>query len=298
MNSDSVKTMEYVVTTCCNIVSWHAYFFKKEIEMSKDKKIKLDMRDISKLVDPDIIIYAAYSEAICKNLKDILSNKGIYATIGEYNNGEKFLVLRTEEEKEEDIPIINKGIKNKKIKNKEIVNKEIDIETVIHNEEEKKNFRDTLKNNKLYNDDTKYLLCPECNRYSVEYSASSYYKDSKKWWCSRCTKKIIYHNYDIDISDKDKYHIYKLWGVDALSVLTSQSMKRTISFVGSYFKDCCVSKKDRCLYFDFFNEKDGKDGKDNVEGDVIDERSEMGIVRRNERSKQSDTVESSKLERG
>lgn len=274
MNSDSVKTMEYVVTTCCNIVSWHAYFFKKEIEMSKDKKIKLDMRDISKLVDPDIIIYAAYSEAICKNLKDILSNKGIYATIGEYNNGEKFLVLRTEEEKE------------------------IDIETVIHNEEEKKNFRDTLKNNKLYNDDTKYLLCPECNRYSVEYSASSYYKDSKKWWCSRCTKKIIYHNYDIDISDKDKYHIYKLWGVDALSVLTSQSMKRTISFVGSYFKDCCVSKKDRCLYFDFFNEKDGKDGKDNVEGDVIDERSEMGIVRRNERSKQSGIIESSKLERG
>lgn len=285
MNSDSVKTMEYVVATCCNIVSWHAYFFKKEIEMSKDKKIKLDMRDISKLVDPDIIIYAAYSEAICKNLKDILSNKGIYATIGEYNNGEKFLVLRTEEEKEEDIPIINKEIKNK----------EIDIETVIHNEEEKKNFRDTLKNNKLYNDDTKYLLCPECNRYSVEYSASSYYKDSKKWWCSHCTKKIIYHDYDIDINDKDKYHIYKLWGVDALSVLTSQSMKRTISFIGSYFKDCCVSKKDRCLYFDFFKEKEDKMVE--IEGDVVNERSEMGIVRRNERGKQSNTVESSNLEK-
>ena len=254
--------MEDIVTKCCNIVSWHVLFFKKEIEMSQDKKIRLDMRDISKLICSDTIIEAKYSEEICHNLKDIFSNKGI-STIEEYDNGENFLILR-----KGDMPIIDK-IKEAKHH--------------IHKEDENKNFNDILKNNKLYYEDTRHLLCPECHRYSVAHSTSSYDKYDTKWWCNRCLKAIIFHNYNLDISDKDKYHIYKLWGAEALSIFTNQSMKKTIGFVASYFKNCCVTKKDKCLYFDFF--KDNVENK--VEGDIIDERgkerNKMGIVCRDAR---------------
>lgn|SRR3990167_2387400 len=265
--------MEDIVTEeYCNIVSWHTHFFKKEIEMSKDKKIKLDMMDISKLICSDTIIEKRHSEEICLKLKDIFSSKGIDVTIDEYHNGEKFLILREEE----------------------IV---IDRPKPTKNEDQKKNFLDILNYNKLFNEETKYLLCPKCNHYSVVYSTSSYDKNDKKWWCNNCLDAIIYHDYDIDLSDKDKYHIYILWGVDALSVFTRQSKERTIKFVASYFRSCCMSKKDKCLYFDFFKDKEKEDKMVEIEGDVIDERSKMGIVRRNERSKQSDIIESSKLER-
>lgn len=265
---------------CCDIVSWHTDIFKKEIDMSKDKKIKLDMRDISKLICSDIIIEKRHSEEICLKLKDIFSNKGIDTTIDEYHNGEKFLTLRKRE-----IPVIDK---------------KIDTKVTTNSEDEKKNLRDILKDNKLYDQETKYLLCPECHRYSVEYSSRLEIendKNDKKWWCNNCLDAIIYHDYDIDLSDKDKYHIYKLWGADALSIFTNKSMKKTIEFVASYFRNSCVSKKDKCLYFDFFKDKEKEDKMVEIEGDVINERSEMGIVRRDERSKQSDTAEPSNLEK-
>lgn len=246
---------DIVIEECCDIVSWHTNIFKKEIEMSKDKKIKLDMMDISKLIWSDTIIEKRHSEEICLKLKDILSNKGIDATIDEYDDGEKFLILR-----EWEIPVIYKP---KPIK--------------MVNGEEKKSFLDILKDNKLYDEETKYLLCSECYRYCVRYLYTS-----EKWWCNHCIANITYHNHNLDISDKDKYHIYKLWGADALSTFTNESMKNTVKFVASYFRNCCVSKKDKCLYFDFFKEKEGK--MVDIEGDVIDERSEMGIVRRNARS--------------
>ena len=271
--------MEDIVTKSCDIVSWHVRFLKKEIEMSQDKKIKLDMRDISKLICSDTIIDSKYSEEICQNLKDIFSNKGISTTIEEYENGEKFLTLR----KEEDGPIIDKS---KEVKTAEV--KTAEVETVIYSENEKKNFNDILKNNKLYDEETKYLLCPECHRYSVIYSTSSYKEYDKRWWCNHCLDVIIYQDYDLDISDKDKYHIYKLWGAEALSIFTNKSMKKTIGFVASYFKNCCVTKKDKCLYFDFFKEKDKnynvEDNNVEVEGDVNNERSKMGIVCRGARS--------------
>lgn len=276
--------MKYIETEkYCDIVSWHTNIFKKEIDMSKDKKIKLDMRNISKLVCSDTIIEKKDSEEICLKLKDILSNKGIDVTIEEYDNGEKFLTLR-----KGDIPVIDK---------------KIDTRIITNGEYENKSFRDILKDNKLFSRETKYLLCPECRRYSVEYSTSNWNKYDKKWWCNYCLEHIIYKDYDIDIdlSDKDKYHIYKLWGAEALSIFTQQSMKRTIGFVASYFKNSCVSKKYKCLYFDFFKDKEKEGEKEDkmveIEGDVIDERSEMGIVRRNERSKQSGIVKSSQLER-
>jgi hypothetical protein len=169
------------------------------------------------------------------------------------------------------------------------------------NKEKEERFHKSLENNKLFNEETKYLLCPECNYYSVKYSTSNYDKNDKKWWCNNCLTPIIYPDYHLDISDKDKYHIYKLWGAEALSIFTNKSLKKTIGFVGSYFKNCCVTKKDKCLYFDFFKEKE-KEGKIvEIEGDVIsersEERSEMGIVYRDERGKQSGIVEPSKLER-
>jgi hypothetical protein len=109
--------------------------------------------------------------------------------------------------------------------------------------------------------------------------------------------EIIYRDYHLDISDKDKYHIYKLWGAEALSTFTNKSLKKTIGFVATYFRDCCMSKKDKCLYFDFFNAKENDKGnkKVEVEGDITNERSEMGIVCRDKRSKRSGIVESSKL---
>ena len=112
------------------------------------------------------------------------------------------------------------------------------------------------------------------------YSTSSHKEYDKRWWCNHCLDVIIYHDYDLDISDKDKYHIYKLWGTEALSIFTKKSMKKTIEFVASYFKNCCVAKKEKCLYFDFFKEKDKNN---NVEGDIINERGKMGIVRRSTR---------------
>lgn len=272
---------DIIIEECCDIVSWHTNIFIKEIDMSRDKKIKLDMRDISKLICSDTIIENNHSEEICLKLKDIFSNKGIDATIDEYENGEKFLILRKRE-----IPVIDK---------------KIDIKVAINSENKKKNFRDILKDNKLFNEDDKYLLCPECNHYSAKYSTSNYNKNDKKWWCNNCLDTIIYPDYHLDISDKDKYHIYKLWGADALSIFTRQSMRKTIEFVASYFRNSCVSKKDKCLYFDFFKDKEKEGEKEDkmveIEGDVTDERSEMGIVRRDERSKRSGIIEPSSMER-
>ena len=248
----------------------HTHILEKEIEMSKNKKIIFDMGNISKLVCSDTIIKKKYSEEICLKLRDILSNKGIDVTIDEYGNGEKFLTLK---------------------KGKTVIDKPKPTK-INECSEDENSLRAILKDNKLYDKEIKSLLCPECHHYCVDYYTSMFKEYDKRWWCHNCLDVIIYRDYNIDLSDKDKYQIYKLWGAEALSILTNESMKKTIGFVGSYFKYGCMSKKDKCLYFDFFKEKENKMG----EGDIVDERSEMGIVRRNERGKQSDIVESSKLE--
>lgn len=229
------KDIDDVIEKCCNVVSWHANIFKIEIAASKDKEIIFDMSDISKLTLPHHRI-GRYSEKICLKLKDMLKNRGIDASIDEYRNGEKFLIL-----KEEKILV---GRSESTIS--------------ITSEEENKNFLDILKDNKIYFKEPKRLLCPECYRYSVTYSTSTCKEYDKIWWCSNCIKIINYRNYNMRLDDKDKYQIYKLWGVDALNILTKESMTRTISFISSYFKNGCISKKDKCLYFDFFKEKESK----------------------------------------
>lgn len=230
------KDIDVAIEECCNVVSWHSNIFKIEIDASKDKEITLDMSDISKLTIPHYRI-GRFSEKICLKLKDMLKDKGIDASIDEYRSGEKFLVLKKE---------------------KISVGRSETTKTSIIGEGEIKNFLDILKDNKLYYKDTKRLLCPECHRYSVEYSISTCKEYDKIWWCDNCIKTINYRNYNIYLDDKDKYQIYKLWGVEALNILTKESMKKTISFISSYFKSGCIAKKDKCLYFDFFKEKDNK----------------------------------------
>jgi hypothetical protein len=122
-------------------------------------------------------------------------------------------------------------------------------------ENESKNFADILKTNKLYDKETKYLLCPNCHIYCVGYLSSKLIEEYyNRWWCKNCISSINYHDYDVDIDDKDKYQIYKLWGLDALSTLTNESIRTLKRFVASYFKSSCVSKKDKCPYFNFFDE--------------------------------------------
>jgi hypothetical protein len=218
------------IEECCNIVSWHSKIFKKEIEFSTIKEIKLDMDNISKLICSHKKINNKQSEEICARLKDIFQKKGIDAIVGEYYNGEKFLILR--------------------LSNVSIVEPKISV-----NIEEKENFNDFLKHNKLYIKDVKYLLCPNCHRYCADFMTDSY-KKRRIWWCHNCLVDINYNDYDLDFSDKDKYQIYKLWGIDALKTFTGESTKQISKFVASYFKNSCMAKKDKCMYFNFFKEEE------------------------------------------
>jgi ribosomal protein L37AE/L43A len=228
MKMGEEKDIDLVIEECCNVVSWHSNIFKIEIDASKEKEIALDMSDISKLTLPHYRI-ERFSEKICLKLKDMLKDKGIDVSIDEYGNGEKFVILKRE---------------------KISVGRLETIETSIIGEGE--NFLDILKDNKLYYKDTKKLLCPKCHRYSVTYSISTCKEYDKIWWCDNCIKIVNYINYNIYLDDKDKYQIYKLFGVEALNMLTKESMRKTISFISSYFKSGCIAKKDKCLYFDFF----------------------------------------------
>jgi len=230
------KDIDVVIEECCNAVSWHSNIFKREICASEEKEITLDMSDISKLTLP-IYRIERFSEKICLKIKDRLKDKGIDVSIDEYDNGEKFLILKEE---------------------KISVDRLETIETSIIGEGENKNFLDILKDNKLYHKDTKRLLCPKCHRYSVRYSISTCKEYDKIWWCDNCINVISYRGYNIYLDDKDKYQIYKLFGVEALNILTKESIRKTISFISSYFKSGCIAKKDKCLYFDFFKEKDKK----------------------------------------
>ncbi len=119
---------------------------------------------------------------------------------------------------------------------------------IIPSEGKIKRFHTFLKDNKLYDEKTKHLICPECYYYAVKFSVN-YYTKISKWRCERCAKYIIYSYYNLDLSDKDKYRIYKIWGIDALSLLTNKNIKETRKFVGSYFKDRCIAKEDKCPYF-------------------------------------------------
>lgn len=195
------------------------------------------MQYISSLIGLDIKIGKKYSEAICINLKEIFLAEGIDVDIKTYSNDEKFMILKKMQRYVSpvfhlsDIPIIN-----------------------IPDDAEKEKFHGFLNNNKLFN--SKLLACPRCNRYSVEYSNPNFRRSLSKWWCRDCKRHMSYYGYSLNIDDRDKYKIYKLWGLDALNNLMNEPLSRTMNFIGNYFKNCCVSKKDRCIYSNFFEEEE------------------------------------------
>lgn len=230
-------------------------FWLKNIIM-KNKKFRIDTSDIGDYfgrVDSD-------PEIIYRAIRTVLSEEGIDVAISIDSNRSTFFTFSFAKTNNDDSY----------------------IKYILSNEDIGK-LREFLKHNRLCDEKTQYLICPKCHTYSVEYSKMG--SDSiKRWWCNHCIDVIVYHHHlaDLGIRDKDKYHVYKLWGADALSAFTNTSMKKTTTFIGSYFRNCCTAKKDKCLYFDFFKENDEKD---NVEGDVVDGSDKMVVVRRNARGK-------------
>lgn len=108
--------------------------------------------------------------------------------------------------------------------------------------------RELLDNDKLYDENTHLLYCPDCHRYEVRFMGG---RDA--WICNWCSKQTYYD--DFKFSDKNKYQIYKLWGIEALRDVTHMKLDVAKQFVASYFKKCCETKKDKCLYFGIFEEE-------------------------------------------
>lgn len=223
MNQDTYNMDHETYLEYCNAISRHIPWLKSMIKKTRKNLLTIDIYEI---YDYFGVNFVGKNPAIYQSVRDILLEEGIIITLGN-NNGVKFLGFSCIK-----VPMI-----------------------YMPGHDDIDKFHTFLKDNKLYNEENGYLVCPECNRYTVKYSVDSYSNNST-WWCEHCIKDIIYYGYDLEISDKDKYHIYKLWGIDALSVLTNESVNKSRKFVASYFKECCINKKDKCLYFDFFKDKE------------------------------------------
>lgn len=127
---------------------------------------------------------------------------------------------------------------------------------------------------KFYDENTHSLLCPKCYNYSVEY-----FNNLKKWSCNTCeTVGNIYYKINVILTDKDKYHIYKFWGVEALSQLTYESLGEIKKFVGSYFKKGCSSVGEKCIYSDYFKEKELSKQIKSIENLFDKTRREYGLL--------------------
>jgi len=105
----------------------------------------------------------------------------------------------------------------------------------------------------LIDKDSHLLICPICSTYSVEYLIKS-----KEWFCNLCDEKIDIDDslelYNLSMTDKDKYNIYRYWGIYALCGLTGNTYSETKTFISSYFENGCTSIGDNCLYYDHFKE--------------------------------------------
>lgn len=108
--------------------------------------------------------------------------------------------------------------------------------------------QELLDKDKFYDENTHFLYCPECHRFEVRFIGGQ-----DAWICNWCTRQT---NYEIfKFSDKNKYQIYKLWGVEALRDITHMRLEVAKQFIASYFKKCCETKKNECLYFGIFEEE-------------------------------------------
>jgi hypothetical protein len=205
-----------------NAIRRHIPWLKKMIKISGMNQYNIVIYEI---YDYFGVNFIGKNPGIYEIVKDILLEEGIITSFGSKEDGTKIFTFSNIQ-----IPMVN-----------------------MPGLEEIKKFHNFLKENRLYDDKKRYLICPRCYHYSVKFSKNSYANNSS-WWCDYCLDDIIYYGYNLEISDKDRYHIYKLWGADALSVLINENLKKTIRFVASYFKESCVVKKDKCLYFDFFRD--------------------------------------------
>lgn len=110
-----------------------------------------------------------------------------------------------------------------------------------------------LSNKKLFDEDTHLLICPKCTTYSVYY-----HQKHDKWMCNYCDSPIHeynpFKNFDLTITDKDEYKIYKIYGIEALMYLTDYSWDEAQHFVANFFEDCCTTKGDSCIYNNHFEE--------------------------------------------
>lgn len=104
------------------------------------------------------------------------------------------------------------------------------------------------------------VYCTYCGEpYSVPYSVKKYANEINDWICSNCYKKKVrveesINRFGLNFPDKEKYHIYKTYGIEALSKCTGDSEDETRRFVGSYFEKCCTSMGNNCLYFNYLEE--------------------------------------------
>jgi len=99
-----------------------------------------------------------------------------------------------------------------------------------------------LSNKKIYDYISKSMLCPYCNNYSVKYSDA--------WLCNECNQIMVMKNSnsdhsfggsDVDINSlewdltkKDKYDIYRIYGIEALVNLTGESQYDISDYIRLY----------------------------------------------------------------
>ena len=103
----------------------------------------------------------------------------------------------------------------------------------------------------LLDEENNLIICPFCFNPSVKYL-----ERYKEWCCGQCKVEIKFTSilHEIDLDGKEMYKIYKLWGIKALHKLTGKAESVLQNSVGKYFENCCSSKGEKCLYFDYIKE--------------------------------------------
>lgn len=149
------------------------------------------------------------------------------------------------------VPPNETKLKEQEEKLKMIEQEEKEEEAKLKQLEEKSSF--LLSNKKLLDSDSHLLICPECATYSVHY-----YLKNNKWICDYCDSYVDASKsldvFDLNFADKNKYKIYKFYGIEALIELTDYSWNEAQRFVSKFFEDSCTTKGDQCLYSNYFEE--------------------------------------------
>lgn len=119
---------------------------------------------------------------------------------------------------------------------------------------------DADKNERMINikpEEITTLKCPKCHKGDILYH-NGYGKGQDVrygWICSACSLNMAEWVGDIFSKNRDKvlYQLYRKYGVEAISELTGESLKNIKTFIGNYFKSCCATKKEACIYYKQLN---------------------------------------------